>query len=603
MRRFWIYTLIFCILLSTPPSAGKLLTASSNTQNIAERMGVGINMGNMLEMPNKSEWVAEARSDYFDDYQAAGFKHVRIPVHWGSHAMRDYPYTVDAEFLDRVEQIVDWSLSRGLITVIDAHHEDWLINDYDGGIERFQHIWEQVADTFKDKPDDLIFELLNEPKGSMTNNEIMDMNNRLIPIIRAANPTRPIMIGGGNSNDWRSLVQLQVPDDKNLIATFHYYDPFAFTHETNGDWGTKEDQIEARRAFDTVKVWSNRTGIPVYVGEFGVRTENDRTSRLIYYDYVSDLAAREGFPFAAWDDGHWFKVYDRELRSFDEELVQRIVQAYRTDWPGFPPASKATAPAFPQVYKYGEQLFDNFDRPNQWRAFAGGIATVNRTYVANGNGKAMRISYKGAIPGYWGVVRTITDDWSCWKMLSFDVRGNNDNSFNIVLTENPVDKSREGEQWTYTIHPTGQWTTIVIPFDKLTKRGDYQPNGEDGNNVLDLDNLSNIQLLQDNDGSGAIQVDNIRFIGLSKSTPQAPLLSAVAGEKGQVTLTWRAADGTETYSIRRAEGSGGFVVIATRVTDLSYTDTNVVKGRKYLYQVVAANDVGTDATNTATVVP
>jgi|GEM_PF-454082 len=603
MRKGLMCGLIVCMLLSIAPALGAKAQAS-DMDNLIARMGQGINMGNTLEPPYEGEWATEAREYYFDDYKAAGFRHVRIPIRWDNHTMTTYPYTIDADFLDRVEQIVDWSLSRGLITIIDAHHDEWIMDDYDSGIDRFESIWRQVAERFQGKSHDLIFELLNEPHGNMTDSQVNDMNSRLVASIRSTNPDRAIIIGAGGWNSWRSLIyNIALPDDPNLIATFHYYDPFAFTHEMTGTWGTEGDQLEIRQAFAAVKAWAENRHIPVYLGEYGARVENDRDSRLTYYDFVSDLAARSGFASAAWDDEGWFKVYDRTGRTFDEEIVHSIMNEGPFIWPDIEVPGHTSPPAFPPIYAYGELLFEDFDQAEEaWGSYSGNEAELEAAIVPSGEGQAMQVRYSGSQSGYWGVVEGLPSDWSEWLKLSIDVKATNTNGFNLVLAENGVNGDGEGEQWKYTISPKTSWSTIVIPFSSFTKRIDYQPSGEDGNNVLNLNNLNNIQLLQNNSGSSTLTVDNIRLIGLPEGTVQTPALTAEAGD-AQVALHWKGASDAKTYSVLRAEEDGDFETLASELTSLDYTDSAAANGTTYRYQVVAENAAGTAATNTVSATP
>lgn len=513
VKKWFLYCCIVCLLTALVPAAA--LADSPSPANIIDRMGVGINMGNTLEAPNyEGEWATEAREYYFDDYKAAGFKHVRIPIRWDKHTQTTYPYTIDSAFLDHVEQIVDWSLSRGLVTVINAHHETWVMDDYDNKIERLESIWRQVAERFKGKSENLLFEVLNEPVGNITDSQINDMNARILSIIRATNPTRQVIIGAGFYNNWRATIyNLKLPKDPNLIATFHYYEPYQFTHEMTGTWGTEENMAEVRKAFDAVKAWSERNQIPVYLGEYGARVENDRSSRLTWYDYVSDLAARSGFAFAVWDDEGWFKVYDRNNRTFDQDIVQKIMNPGPFSWPS-PTPVPAPSPTPEPVYSQGEKSVEDFEEPLQWRTYQGGGASATATQTEGRNGKGMQVDFTGSSSGYWGVVRDLNADWSSWLKLSFDVKAENVNSFNVVLTEKAADQVSDGENWKYTIRPSASWTTMVIPFADFTKRIDYQPPGEDGNAVLNLNNIKNIQFLQNNSSSGTFTVDNIKLIGL-----------------------------------------------------------------------------------------
>ena len=82
------------------------LTASAQDRQDAfdmnERLGRGINMGNMFEAPTETEWGNPWNPSYFKMISELGFKHVRVPVRWetAERSMSSPPYTVNAAFLD-----------------------------------------------------------------------------------------------------------------------------------------------------------------------------------------------------------------------------------------------------------------------------------------------------------------------------------------------------------------------------------------------------------------------------------------------------------------------------------------------------------------------
>ena len=117
-------------------------------QQVISKMTRGINIGNTLEPPQVGEWNNEFISEYFfDDYVDAGFNTVRIPIRWDKHTLVDSPYTVSESWLDTVEQVIDWGLSKDLFLIINAHHDWWLVNNYDSikMRDRFHSIWNQIC--------------------------------------------------------------------------------------------------------------------------------------------------------------------------------------------------------------------------------------------------------------------------------------------------------------------------------------------------------------------------------------------------------------------------------------------------------------------------
>lgn len=161
------------------------------------KMGLGINLGNTLEAPFEGSWAPAAKESFFDEYKRAGFTNVRVPVQWDHHTELEPPYAINATFMARVEQVVDWSLARGLITVINTHHEDWLDNEttFAAGLPRLVSIWRQIGLKFKSKPETLLFEVFNEPH-IMTVEQLNQMNGAVLPVMRRSNPHRIVFLGG-----------------------------------------------------------------------------------------------------------------------------------------------------------------------------------------------------------------------------------------------------------------------------------------------------------------------------------------------------------------------------------------------------------------------
>ena len=193
----------------------------------------GINMGNGLEAPNyEGEWGLLLKDHYFTEIKNAGFNLVRIPIKWNAHSINIAPYTINATFFNRVDHVIDQALSLGLKVIINIHHFDEIMNNPTGFKDKFLSLWSQIAIRYKSKPSDLMFELLNEPKNGTIVNYWNQYIVEGISTIRSTNPTRKIVFGSAYWHDIDYLDTLQVPaNDENLIATIHYYDPYAFTHQ------------------------------------------------------------------------------------------------------------------------------------------------------------------------------------------------------------------------------------------------------------------------------------------------------------------------------------------------------------------------------------
>jgi aryl-phospho-beta-D-glucosidase BglC (GH1 family) len=310
-----------------------LLTFYGQAQITAQQaivsMGRGINLGNTFDAPNEGDWADPAQEYYFDMYQEAGFKTVRIPITWSNHLGTSSPYTINETFLSRIEEVVKWGLERGMFVIINAHHEEWIKNTetFNAQKPRFYALWEQLSERFKDYPDSLLFEILNEPhyevgtvSKSITQAQLDELNKAVLDIIRAKNPTRITIYGGKQYSNSGDLLSAAIPDpqDAYLMGYFHSYDPWDFAGKSIGTWGTASDVQTMVSKFAGVETWSKANNIPVLIGEFGAMWDCDYNSRMFYYATYTEQALAHGLAFTTWDDDGWFQVLQRTNAKWND---------------------------------------------------------------------------------------------------------------------------------------------------------------------------------------------------------------------------------------------------------------------------------------------
>ena len=273
------------------------------------KMTRGINMGRSLELDNNGT-TDRIQEYFFDDFKAAGFTFIRIPVKWEFHTQTTAPYTVDAAWLNRVEQVIDWGLQRGFIIIINSHHDKWFYENYGVGNNnaRFDAIWTQVANRFKDKSENLLFEIINEPKG-LTKANSDALNTRILSIIRVKNPTRIVVYSGNDYTGKFAMMTAAIPNDKYVMATFHDYSPWDFSLNGTGTWGTIEQQEYIKSLFKEVGDWSKINKIPVLLGEFGSVSQAPQESRAKLYKAFVEEARKNNIAFSVWQDFGNFGVY------------------------------------------------------------------------------------------------------------------------------------------------------------------------------------------------------------------------------------------------------------------------------------------------------
>jgi aryl-phospho-beta-D-glucosidase BglC (GH1 family) len=298
-------------------------------QEAVVQMGRGINLGNTMEPPDEGDWNnGPAQEYYFDDYKEAGFTNVRIPVTWNGHTSSASPYTVNAAWMDRVEEVVDWGLERGLFVILNAHHDYWIKGNYTAANKaRFDSLWSQIAVRFQDKSDSLLFEIINEP-NPLPLDSVNQLNARVLSIIRKTNPTRIVLFSGHRWSNAEELVVADIPEDDYIMGYFHSYDPYPFGLEGTGSF-TSSNIPSIISRHNSVQNWAEDNNIPVLLGEFGAITYCEYNSRMLHYATVTEQALKHGFAFSAWDDGGEFRIYQRETRGWNE-LKDILIHTYET---------------------------------------------------------------------------------------------------------------------------------------------------------------------------------------------------------------------------------------------------------------------------------
>ena len=332
------------------------------------RLAHGINLGDALEAPHEGDWGVVLNESDFSRVKKEGFDHVRLPVRFAGHAKSAPPYTIDDDFFRRVDWAVGQALAQGLAVVVDLHNYDELMNDPEAHRARFVGLWRQIAERYRSAPPAVCFELLNEPHGGLTAAKWNAMVDETLRVVRRTNPTRTVVVEGV---DWASAQNLRdslaVPDDPNVVASFHMYQPILFTHQ-GAPWMPAEFQTTGVRfpgppaapltpatSVAWVRGWFDRYNrepaatnpsglttvvqqlamarafadarhIPVYMGEFGAIANADMASRVAWIRATRAEAERQGFGWAYWDDGGFFAVYDRKKGAWIGELEDALTK-------------------------------------------------------------------------------------------------------------------------------------------------------------------------------------------------------------------------------------------------------------------------------------
>lgn len=297
----------------------------------------GMNIGNALEAPSPGEWGMTIRREYIQATESVGFNAIRIPVRFSSHTGQAPEYLIDDEILQLVDEVIDWGLESGLVVILDLHHFEELMQNPISAHDQFIAIWQQLAEHFQNTPPELYFELLNEPSMNLDADTWNALIEESLGVIRKTNPSRKIIIGGINFSNVKSLFLLKLPSDRNLIATFHFYEPFELTHQgaswvtgssnwLGTDWkGSQSEKQTISQALDLAVDWSNYHKIPIIMGEFGVIQKADPLAREKWTKFVVQEAEKREISWLYWELCLEFGVYDCRKAIWDDTILNALI--------------------------------------------------------------------------------------------------------------------------------------------------------------------------------------------------------------------------------------------------------------------------------------
>ncbi len=307
-----------------------------------KRLGAGVNLNSTLDGLHGNEPI---KPGTIKKIAQAGFKSVRIPILWPAHMEASAPYTIDPAFFAKVDAVVSECLENGLAVILDNHYYP-LISfgftpqdlSYSDNIDRMYSLWQQVSAHYKDYSDDLLFfGLMNEPSLQLDPSLYNEIIACCSKIIRQDNPGKTIIVGTPSLGQHWTIGLLQLPaDDWNIIAEAHYYLPQTFTHQgiefamagsiKDIPWmGTEADKAPLEQDFAFLSRWSQRTGRPVSISEFGACDNADVASRARYIGFVQSLARKYGLSTMVWSfyrDG--FSIYDDASGKWNKQLLKAL---------------------------------------------------------------------------------------------------------------------------------------------------------------------------------------------------------------------------------------------------------------------------------------
>jgi len=333
LMRSCIVFFLTAAMLATGCTESKEMAGVSD-EGSAFKIQRGTNIAHWL---SQSQRRGEARANFFGERDIAfidsvGFDHIRLPVDeeqlWDEQGQRH-----DSAFA-LVDSVMTWCDRAGLRVVLDMHIlRSHHFNEGDKPLwsdpaeqDKFIHLWKDLATHVERWPNRMLaYEFMNEPVAD----KAAEWNKLLLRVadsIRSWEPERTLVIG---SNRWQqagTFDSLSVPpDDKNILLSFHFYEPFHLTHY-QASWTRLKDfegevnypgQIvaagtspEERRIYniDTLEkmmvkplALAAKLDLPLYCGEFGVIDKAPESDKLAWYNDMVRIFEKHGVAYANWN--------------------------------------------------------------------------------------------------------------------------------------------------------------------------------------------------------------------------------------------------------------------------------------------------------------
>jgi aryl-phospho-beta-D-glucosidase BglC (GH1 family) len=242
-----LLTLAIVTHLSTSASSANVFSDSARSLTQEKPLNLAARFARLRRGVNLSHWFSQApiyskeRLETHTTVQdialikSMGFDHVRFPIE-PAPLLSDTPdpSILNATYLQYVDRALDMILAAGLAVVIDIHPSDEFklrMNRDERGVEAFAKFWRAFASHLSKRDPEFVFlEVINEPMVE-DSYRWYGIQGKLIAAIRSAAPNHTIIASGHRWSGLAEMLFLEPYSDANIIYNFHFYEPFAFTHQ------------------------------------------------------------------------------------------------------------------------------------------------------------------------------------------------------------------------------------------------------------------------------------------------------------------------------------------------------------------------------------
>jgi len=537
---------------------GPLLITASLVGQVAPPFTRGVNLTNWFQY-NSAQQVQFTRYTFedFQDIQRLGVDVIRLPINLHAMTSGAPDYVIDPLLFFFLDQIIDWTEVLDMHLILDNHSFDPAVNTDVGVYNILVAVWPQMAEHFKARGPKLYYEILNEPHG-ITDMVWNTIQLNIVSAVRAVDSTHTIVVGPAGWNSYNNLDDMPIYPDDNLIYTYHFYDPFLFTHqgaswtdpsmvplagvpfpfgaaampacppELVGTWIQNELSNYAntgtvaaiQNIMDIAVDFGISRGVPIFCGEFGAFMPNaNNNHRVEYYREVVSYFDSLDIAWTMWDYHGGFGLYESGSSGlFDHDLNIPLVEAL-----GFNVPEQTPLIALPDSANIS--LYQDF--------FMAGILAdhsisgeLNTYYEISPKTGDFCIRWTGGsqydhIGFRFAPYRDLSYLLAENFVLTFWIRPQGspaDLDFRFIDTKTPIP---EDHPWrmVYSMSSNelvwnGEWQYIQIPFDEMAEGGSWDNAWYPAQGLFDWSAVQHLEIVAEQAplGGAEFHFDEIRIV-------------------------------------------------------------------------------------------
>jgi endoglucanase len=300
-----------------------------------------------------------------EEIKSLGCDVIRLPItlHYMTSGAPDYK--VDPVFFNYLDQVIDWTEELGLNLIIDNHTIE-VAKSKDVEVPLLK-IWPQMAEHYKNRSKLVIYEILNEP-NTLAATDWTRIQKNVLDTIRTIDSVHTVVVTGADWGGISGMTNLVPLADSNLIYSFHFYDPFLFTHQAatwtspsmgdlgnvpfpfdakrmpscpaslKGTWiegslnsGYKTDgtAVKIKSTIDQAIAYAKKYNVKIYCGELGVYIQKSPVAdRVEWYKTVTGYLTEKSVPWTMWDYQGGFGLFNKgSNETFEYDLNRPMAEA------------------------------------------------------------------------------------------------------------------------------------------------------------------------------------------------------------------------------------------------------------------------------------